>query len=133
MGGFGTGMAIGIGGALLERLTTPHPSGGQTADRPSVKKTKATATQQGKVTPAISRRDSNGKSTAQAPERGGNSGRSGVPPRGERRYVPDEVLTQFSPDTSQQSIDQIARRYSLTLIEFAELSVAWRNALSLAS
>jgi Subtilase family len=48
---------------------------------------------------------------------GGNNGRSGVPPSGERRYVPDEVLTAFSGSTSPQAIDQIARRYNLTRLE----------------
>ncbi len=47
---------------------------------------------------------------------GGNNG-SGVPPRGERRFVPDEIITVFSPNVTPQAIDQIARRYDLTQLE----------------
>ena len=47
---------------------------------------------------------------------GGNNG-SGVPPRGERRFVPDEIITVFSPNATPQAIDQIARRYNLTQLE----------------
>jgi subtilisin family serine protease len=42
---------------------------------------------------------------------------SGVPPRSERRYVPDEVITEFSSTATPQSIDQLARRYNLTRLE----------------
>ncbi len=42
---------------------------------------------------------------------------SGVPPRNERRYVPDEVITEFSSTATPQSIDQLARRYNLTRLE----------------
>jgi subtilisin family serine protease len=49
---------------------------------------------------------------------GSNNGRSGgVPPRGERRFVSNEVITAFSPGASAQSIAQIARRYNLSQIE----------------
>ena len=40
-----------------------------------------------------------------------------MPPRGEQRYVPDEVITAFSSSASPQAIDQIARRYNLTRLE----------------
>ena len=48
---------------------------------------------------------------------GANNGGSGVPPRGERRFVPDEIITAFSSSATPQSIDQIARRYNLTRLE----------------
>ena len=40
-----------------------------------------------------------------------------MPPRGERRFVPNEVITAFSPNTKPQAIEQLARRYSLTQLE----------------
>jgi subtilisin family serine protease len=48
---------------------------------------------------------------------GGGNSRSGVPPQGERRFVPDEVITEISPAATPQSIGQIARRYDLTQLE----------------
>ena len=45
---------------------------------------------------------------------GANVASSGVPPRNERRYVPDEVIAEFSSTATPQSIDQLARRYNLT-------------------
>ena len=54
------------------------------------------------------------------PRGGGNNGRSGVP-RGERRFVPDEVITEFLPGASPQAIIQIARRHSLTRLESQSL------------
>jgi subtilisin family serine protease len=52
---------------------------------------------------------------------GGNNGRSGVPPNGEQRFVPGEIVTEFASGTTQQSIDQIARRYDLTSLESQSL------------
>lgn len=48
---------------------------------------------------------------------GGGRGNSGVPPQGERRFVPDEVITEISPAATPQSIAEIARRYDLTQLE----------------
>lgn len=48
---------------------------------------------------------------------GANVAGSGVPPRNERRYVPDEVITEFSAAATPQLIDQLARRYNLTRLE----------------
>jgi hypothetical protein len=48
---------------------------------------------------------------------GGNSRGSGVPPRGERRFVADEVILEFAPGATPQAIDQLARRYNLTQLE----------------
>jgi subtilisin family serine protease len=52
---------------------------------------------------------------------GGNNGRGGVPPNGEHRFVPDEVLVEFSTSASAQSIDRIARRYGLIRLEVQSL------------
>jgi subtilisin family serine protease len=43
--------------------------------------------------------------------------RGGLPAPGERRFVPDEVITEFSANTSPQAIDRIARRLDLTPVE----------------
>ncbi len=48
---------------------------------------------------------------------GANVASSGVPPRNERRYVPDEVIAEFSSIATPQSIDQLARRYNLTRLD----------------
>jgi subtilisin family serine protease len=59
-----------------------------------------------------------GPQVSELPKRGGgHNGRGGVP-RGERRFVPDEVITEFSPSASPQAIDQIARRYNLTPLDW---------------
>ena len=63
---------------------------------------------------------------------GGNNGGSGVPPRGERRFVPNEVITAFSSSATPQSIDQIGRRYNLTRLEFAKLRAGRQHLLPLA-
>lgn len=51
----------------------------------------------------------------------GNNGifnaRGGLPASGERRFVPDEVVIEFSANTSQEAIDRIARRLDLTRVE----------------
>jgi hypothetical protein len=49
--------------------------------------------------------------------RGGGNRGSGVPPRGERRFVADEITVEFVRGTTQQAIDQFARRYNLTQLE----------------
>jgi hypothetical protein len=43
--------------------------------------------------------------------------RGGLPAPGERRFVPDEVITEFSANTSPQAINRIARRLDLTQLE----------------
>ena len=51
----------------------------------------------------------------------GNTGylnaRGGLPAPGERRFVPDEVITEFSANTSPQTINALARRLDLTQLE----------------
>lgn len=50
-------------------------------------------------------------------QRGGGGGNNNAVPRGERRFVPDEVLTEFNANTSPQAIAQVARRFNLTQLE----------------
>ena len=50
---------------------------------------------------------------------GGTGG--GMPPRGERRFVPDEVITAFAASTTPQAIEQLARRHNLTQLETINL------------
>ena len=45
----------------------------------------------------------------------------GMPPRGERRFVPDEVITAFAANTTPQAIEQLARRHNLTQLETINL------------
>ena len=48
---------------------------------------------------------------------GNLNARGGLPAPGERRFVPDEVITEFSANTSPQTINRIARRLDLTQLE----------------
>ena len=52
---------------------------------------------------------------------GGKVPGSGVPPLGERRFVPDEIIVAFLPAATPQTIDVIARRYNLTQLESQSL------------
>jgi hypothetical protein len=78
-----------------------------------------------KAEPQVSERRSNAGSnhthiggSNNSPSASTDNGRGGgVPPRGERRFVPNEVITEFSPSASAQSIVQIGRRYNLSQIE----------------
>ena len=63
---------------------------------------------------------------------GGGGAAGGMPPRGERRFVPDEVITAFASSATPAAIDQLARRHNLTQLEFAKLLVGRQHALSLA-
>jgi subtilisin family serine protease len=49
--------------------------------------------------------------------RAAGGGNSNAVPRGERRFVPDEVLTEFTASASLQAIAQVARRFNLTQLE----------------
>jgi subtilisin family serine protease len=53
--------------------------------------------------------------------RGGGGASGGMPPRGERRFVPDELITAFAPGTTPQAIEQLARRHNLTQLETINL------------
>ncbi len=48
---------------------------------------------------------------------GGGNGRVSLPPLGEQRFVPDEVIVEFSTNTSQPAIAQLTRRYNLSTVE----------------
>jgi Subtilase family len=52
---------------------------------------------------------------------GGGGGGGGMPPRGERRFVPDEVITAFAAGATPQAIEQLARRHNLTQLETQNL------------
>ncbi len=53
---------------------------------------------------------------------GGGGGRVGdMPPPGERRFVPDEVITAFAASATPQAIEQLARRHNLTQLETISL------------
>jgi subtilisin family serine protease len=110
-GGFGMGIGIGIGATILQQTSTSHPD----SDRSSRQNKKA-ATKAKASAPASTDRGSGGGGAD-------NSGRSGVPPRGERRFVADEVITEFSSGVSQQRIEEIARRYNLTQLETLNLAL----------
>jgi hypothetical protein len=57
-----------------------------------------------------------GAQVVQAQRGGGGGNNNGVPPD-ERRFVPDEVLTEFDASASPQAIAQVARRFNLTQLE----------------
>jgi subtilisin family serine protease len=50
-------------------------------------------------------------------QRGRGGGNNNGVPRGERRFVPDEVLIEFNASASPQAIAQVARRFNLTQLE----------------
>jgi hypothetical protein len=52
---------------------------------------------------------------------GGGGAGGGMPPRGERRFVPDEVITAFAASATPQAIEQLARRHNLTQLETIDL------------
>src|SRR6185437_4359466 len=65
-----------------------------------------------------------GRSGLLAPGGGGGGGGlsgggriGGVPPAGERRFVPDEVVVEFHPRVSPQTIARFARIFNLTQLE----------------
>jgi subtilisin family serine protease len=121
-GGFGAGLGIGIGGAVLEQLMAPPPASNTAEGSKSTSKKNATRNESHAASKAsrVDARNTTDKGEphlSQQPVGGGNNGQSGVPPRGERRFVADEVITEFRPNATQQAIDQIARQYSLTLLE----------------
>jgi subtilase family protein len=54
---------------------------------------------------------------------GGGNAVGNMPPRGERRFVPDEVITAFSSSATPAAIEQLARRHNLTQLESQDLSL----------
>jgi Subtilase family len=55
---------------------------------------------------------------------GGGGGVGNMPPRGERRFVADEVITAFASSATPQAIEQLARRHNLTQLESQNLPLA---------
>ena len=49
--------------------------------------------------------------------------RSGVPPAGERRYVPREVVIGIASDISPRALDDLARRHRLTAVETQQIAL----------
>ena len=119
MGGFGSGLGIGLGGAILEQLTAPRPANGSVEEPQSIKKKNATrgnsaVSKDGRVSGRNTTIPKNEPSVSQQPAGASTGRQSGIPPRGERRFVVDEVILEFAPGATPQAIDQIARRYNLT-------------------
>jgi hypothetical protein len=56
-----------------------------------------------------------GRPASPAARTSGNGG--GVPPRGQGRFVPDQVIVQFSANASARAIGRLARRFDLNQIE----------------
>jgi Subtilase family/Bacterial Ig-like domain (group 3)/Autotransporter beta-domain len=52
---------------------------------------------------------------------------SGMPPPGETRFVPDEVVLQFGPGTTPQQIAGIAQRFGLTVVSQQTIGVLGRS------
>jgi subtilisin family serine protease len=122
MGGFGSGLGIGLGGAILEQLTAPRPANGSVEKPQSIKKKNATrgnsaVSKDGRVSGRNTTIPKNEPSVSQQPAGASTGRQSGIPPRGERRFVADEVILEFAPGATPQAIDQLARRYNLTQLE----------------
>ena len=52
---------------------------------------------------------------------GGGDSRSGVPSRGERRFMPKEIILGFRPSTTEGSINELASRYRVTRLGSQDL------------
>jgi subtilisin family serine protease len=118
--GFGFGRGGGFGGPSRgpvagPKAMAPTRGGGRVVDRPPGLNRGGPGVGGGGPGPAGSPGVTTGGSASLGG--GGGGGGSGVPPSGERRFVPNEIITVFSPSTTPQAIDQIARRYNLTQLE----------------
>lgn len=127
MGGFG-GRAVGYGGGPRQHMSVPRRGAGKVVGRPSDGQRGHGGHDGGRGSrhypiagPGIGGNPGSDVPEQQSIGGSGNNGRSGVPPRGERRFVPDEVITAFAPNATPQSINQIARRYNLTRLEAQSL------------
>ena len=114
MGGFG-GRAMGFGGGPRQHMTAPRRGAGRVVGRPSGGRTGNTGRDGGRGSrhypiagPGIGGGPDSDIPDQQSVRSSGNSGRSGVPPHGERRFVPDEVITAFAPNATPQ-VDQSDR------------------------
>ncbi len=52
---------------------------------------------------------------------------SGMPPPGETRFAPDQVVMQFAAGTTPQQIDNVAQRFGLTLIDQQTIGMLGRT------
>ena len=113
MGGFGRGggfgrPGFGMGFGPRRPIVAPRRSGGRIVSPRGPGHHRIVGGGGGEPGPGVS---------GQGRQPAGGNGHSGVPPQGERRFVPDEVITEISPAATPQSIGQIARRYDLTQLE----------------
>jgi len=99
-GGSATGVAIGIGTTLMERALTAPQTPARSDAEPSTRSRKH-------------------KNAADAGRGSRNRGRASA----DQRYIPDEILTEFSPSPSPQLVERIARRYRLTQIASENFSL----------
>jgi subtilisin family serine protease len=116
----GTGVSIPIGTPSQSSLARPDlgtvPSTGPITNTVTntINGTVAnTLSIPGRVTNGIGNTiDRVGRDPATSPPR-----RSGVPPIGERRFVPDEIMLRLPSNLSAQALDALARRHGLTRLE----------------
>ena len=69
------------------------------------------------VTLGVANPGGGGGSSSGAPNLSAPGINTGVPPAGERRYVPDEVLIQLAASVPTERVDAIARRLRLNRVE----------------
>ncbi len=53
----------------------------------------------------------------------GEAGFTGLPPEGETRFIPSEMVVHIGPDVSRQTLDDAARQLGLTAISSQELAL----------
>jgi hypothetical protein len=132
MGG-GKGGGMGMGRSSRSYATTPRGGTGRIVERPvgGTKGGTGTGYDGGRGRHPVIGRGIGGApiptvSDSPPPSGGGNNGgggggggraAGGMPPRGERRFVPDEVITAFAAGATPAAIDQLARRHNLTQLE----------------
>ncbi len=102
-GGFGGGFGAGLGaaGVLMAIPGMVPPAGGQIADDGTI------------YVPPQGQGSGQGP-RQQSPQRAANRGPSGVPPAGEQRMVPDEVVVQIPNTVSPAQINALQTRFRLT-------------------
>jgi hypothetical protein len=139
----GFGAARSFGAAPRGFATVPRPGGGRIVDKPPGGYRGGTGYEGGQggrhhpiiVNPVIGGTPVPPVSNTPPPGRiggnngggggggGGGSAAGGMPPRGERRFVPDEVITAFASSATPAAIDQLARRHNLTQLESQSFSL----------
>jgi subtilisin family serine protease len=95
--GLGVGLATGI-------IASQPPAGAQPVDEPKPKR----------------QASRNSRSSGRS---GGGGGGSGVPPSGERRMVPDEVVITLSNNVSPQTLNAIRTRHRLTQLDSQQIAL----------